>query len=189
MIDESPKREAILEAALALFAERGFHGTAVPLVAQRAGVGAGTLYRYFESKEALVNTLYQTWKGRLTGALMAGFPVSAPTREQFHSLWERAGRFAAEHPEAIAFLELHHHGAYLDDQSRALTERMLRPIEAMIVAAQRTQVFKEYPAPLIIALVWGAFVGVVRASWEGHYALTPEILGQAEHCVWEAIRR
>jgi AcrR family transcriptional regulator len=41
------KREAILGAALELFAERGFHGTAVPQIADKAGVGAGTIYRYF----------------------------------------------------------------------------------------------------------------------------------------------
>jgi TetR/AcrR family transcriptional regulator, repressor of fatR-cypB operon len=51
------KREAILNAALQLFTEFGFHGTAMPQVAERAGVGAGTIYRYFTSKEALVNTL------------------------------------------------------------------------------------------------------------------------------------
>src|SRR5690606_27876447 len=52
------KREAILHAALELFVERGFWGTAVPEIAEKAGVGAGTIYRYFESKEALVNALY-----------------------------------------------------------------------------------------------------------------------------------
>jgi hypothetical protein len=35
------KREAILDAGLALFVERGFHGTAVPELAAAAGVGAG----------------------------------------------------------------------------------------------------------------------------------------------------
>ena len=44
------KREAILEAALELFAERGFHGTAVPLIAAKAHVGAGTIYRHFKDK-------------------------------------------------------------------------------------------------------------------------------------------
>lgn len=187
--DENPKRDAILEAALELFAERGFHGTAVPLVAERARVGAGTVYRYFESKEALVNVLYRHWKGVMAATLMEGVPVGAPTREQFHGLWLRMGRFATEHPRAMAFLELHHHGSYLDDESRGVTERVLRPIEAMVVVAQKAQVFKEYPAALIISLVWGAFVGVVRASWEGHLTLDEQTLGQAEQCVWEAIRR
>ena len=53
------KREAIMTAALELFVERGFFGTAVPEIADRAGVGAGTIYRYFESKEALVNEIYR----------------------------------------------------------------------------------------------------------------------------------
>jgi AcrR family transcriptional regulator len=45
----SDKREAIMAAALDLFVERGFYGTAVPEIAEKAGVGAGTIYRYFES--------------------------------------------------------------------------------------------------------------------------------------------
>ncbi|MGN6106845.1 MAG: helix-turn-helix domain-containing protein, partial [Kofleriaceae bacterium] len=53
------KREAIIAAALELFVERGFFGTAVPEIAERAGVGAGTIYRYFESNEALVNAIYR----------------------------------------------------------------------------------------------------------------------------------
>jgi AcrR family transcriptional regulator len=60
------KREAILAAALELFAERGFHGTAVPLVADKAGVGAGTLYRHFPTREALILAVYQHDVQRLT---------------------------------------------------------------------------------------------------------------------------
>src|SRR4051812_14698782 len=56
------KRESIMSAALDLFVERGFFGTAVPEIADRAGVGAGTIYRYFESKEALVNAIYREQK-------------------------------------------------------------------------------------------------------------------------------
>src|SRR5258707_1870489 len=91
--DRGDKRERILQAALELFAERGFHGTAVPLVAARAGVGAGTLYRYFESKEALVNALFRHWKSELTRALLDGFPGDATPREQFHQFWKRMCRF------------------------------------------------------------------------------------------------
>src|SRR5438105_3013209 len=86
--EDAPKREAILDAALELFAERGFHGTAVPLVAEKAGVGAGTVYRYFESKEKLVNALYQQWKSRMAGCLFDQFPVDGPARTKFHALWE-----------------------------------------------------------------------------------------------------
>src|SRR5262245_59396951 len=112
---ESTKRDTILAAALELFAERGFHGTAVPLVAERAHVGAGTRYRYFESKEALVNAVYQHWKSQLAEALVLDFPLDASFRQKFHELFARLVRFASEHPTAVAFLERHHHGPYLDE--------------------------------------------------------------------------
>src|SRR5579859_4900098 len=116
--DEGGKREAILDAALDLFAERGFHGTAVPLIAERAKVGAGTLYRYFESKEAIVNALYRQEKAALGRALLEDFPFDAPVREAFHEMWVRLTRYATEHRKNVAFLELHHHGDYLDQASR-----------------------------------------------------------------------
>lgn len=44
----------ILRAALELFAERGYHATNVPLIAEHARVSVGTLYHYFENKEHVV---------------------------------------------------------------------------------------------------------------------------------------
>src|SRR3954464_7181641 len=107
--DPSDKRRAILDAALELFAERGFHGTPVPLVAERAGVGAGTIYRSFESKEALVNALYQRWKQTVVNRMVTDFPADKPPREQFRIIWERMVDFALTHPRELSFLELHHH--------------------------------------------------------------------------------
>src|SRR5689334_8001086 len=103
------KREAILEAALQLYVERGFFGTAVPEIADKAGVGAGTIYRYFESKEALVNAIYRQEKLHFANVVLDGFPATATTREQFRSLWMRMAKFATEHTNAFIFLELHHH--------------------------------------------------------------------------------
>jgi AcrR family transcriptional regulator len=186
--DLGAKREAILDAALALFAERGFHGTAVPLVAERAQVGAGTVYRYFESKEALVNALYQREKLGFIAVLMDGFPLEAPTREQFRELWRRLWRFAEGHPSAAIFLELHHHGAYLDETSRELEQRVMEPILAFVSQAQAAQALKPMDPELLVAIVYGAFVQVARAAWSGLLSVGPDTLEQAEACLWEAVR-
>jgi AcrR family transcriptional regulator len=50
-------RERVLEAALGVFSEKGFHVATMDEVAERAGVGKGTLYRYFANKETLFNEL------------------------------------------------------------------------------------------------------------------------------------
>lgn len=181
------KREAILAAALELFAERGFHGTAVPEVAERASVAAGTLYRYFDSKEALVNALYQQWKGALMTSLTHDFPIGEAPRQQFHEMWQRLGRFANKHPQALAFLELHHH-AYLDAESLKLEAAGMHLLKGIIEKSQAQQAMRQARPELIMALVYGAFVGLVKNEAQGFLKLTPAVLSAAEQIMWEAIR-
>ncbi|HHG84163.1 MAG TPA: TetR/AcrR family transcriptional regulator, partial [Bacteroidetes bacterium] len=50
-------RKKILDAALRLFAQKGFDGTSVSGVAKEAGVAKGLIYNYFSSKEDLVHQL------------------------------------------------------------------------------------------------------------------------------------
>lgn len=184
------KRAAILDAALALFSERGFHGTAVPLVAARAGVGAGTMYRYFASKEALVNALYRSWKQALATLLLDGFPLEAEPRAQFAEFWRRLSRFAVENPRAFVFLELHHHAPYLDDESRAADVAVLGPLRAFVDHASQAGVLKDQPPELLMSLVFGAVVGIVRAAEAGHLPIaTAEAFSRSESLVWETIRK
>ena len=187
--EDSPKRDAILAAALELFAERGFHGTAVPLVADRAGVGAGTVYRYFDSKESLVNALFVRWKTELGNALLASFAPGAEPREMFSAFWRALGDFATRHPLALGFLELHYHGAYLDAHSLEVERNLLEPLKALIETWKRKKIIKAMPAEMIMALVYGAFVGLVRARASSYLTLSPSVMEASEECVWDAIRR
>jgi TetR/AcrR family transcriptional regulator, fatty acid metabolism regulator protein len=57
------KRRLILEAAIRVFARRGFHHCRVSDVADEAGVAYGLVYHYFESKEEILNTLFlERWQ-------------------------------------------------------------------------------------------------------------------------------
>jgi len=182
------KREAIMSAALDLFVERGFFGTAVPEIADRAGVGAGTIYRYFESKEALVNALYRQEKLRFARGVLDDFPPAAATREQFRLLWGRMAKFAITHDKSFVFLELHHHARYLDAESRAVEHRMLDLFVHIIEAAQARGELKAGPPRLLIGIVMGAFIGVIRSCVEFEQPLEQADWKLAEQCVWEAVR-
>lgn len=69
------KQEDIFDAAMQLFAERGYDGTTIPMIAEKANVGAGTIYRYFENKEALVNSLFSKSMLQLSEMIKTDFPV------------------------------------------------------------------------------------------------------------------
>jgi len=188
----SDKRDAIMQAALELFVERGFYGVAVPEIAERAQVGAGTIYRHFESKEGLVNALYREEKQRFAQSVVASFPAIDRARELFRALWTRMAAFANANHNSFVFLELHHHAPYLDGQSRAVELRMIEMFEAVITAAQNRGELKAAPPRLLMGIVMGAFTGVIRGCLESESKADRVVSDAdwklAEQCVWEAIR-
>lgn len=182
------RRDRLVDAALRLFAARGFHGTAVPEIAARAEVGTGTVYRYFESKDVLVNAVYREWKQRMLAHVVADFPFAAPVREQFHVLWTRWLDFVRAHPEAARFLELHHHQDYLDAESRALQQRVLGSVSALIAVARTQRAVRDVPDAVLMAVVEGQVLGLLKAASEERLVLDDATIEQAERCAWEAIR-
>lgn len=183
------KRDRIMQAALELFTERGFHGTPMPLVAERAAVAAGTIYRYFESKEALVNAIFQYWHARGEDYVFASRPVDLALREQFHVLFRRYVDFSLTHPVAMAFLNLHYHSPYLDDASRQCVERGRQHALEFFQAATAAQLTKPLPPELLFFVVDGVFMGLFRAHLAGLIKLDGHLIDMVEACAWAAVQR
>jgi AcrR family transcriptional regulator len=181
------KRDGILDAALALFCEHTFDGTPVPLIAERANVGAGTIYRYFESKEALGNAVYRRGKETMRRLLVDEAPRGVPAHEEFSHWWRALWRFATEHPLAFAFLETHHHAPYLDDESRASGEPIFEGARALIRRAQREGAVRHVDADTLIAMVFGAFTGLVKSAANGQLTPSPKTIAETEERMWQML--
>ena len=172
------------------FAERGYHGTTVPEVAVAARVGTGTLYRYFDTKEQLVNEVYRDAKQRLRAALLDGVSELEPYRldaaqRWFAELWRRLGAFAQAEPDAFRFLEMQDHAPYLDDDSRRLELAVLAPLW---LAGKRLRDRLGGPrVDVMIALLWGAFVGLIKASRLGYVRLDARQLEAAGEAAWHML--
>ena len=182
------KKERILDAALGLFSGRGFHGTAVPEIADGAGVGAGTIYRYFESKEALVNELFRREKERLLAALMTDFPVSSGARDQFHYFLRKIVGYAKSHRASFEFLEHHHHAPYLDEASCAMEERVMALAGSFLGQTTSARITKQVIPGLLMSVVWGGLTRLVKDEWAGRFVLDEAALDDVETILWEAIR-
>lgn len=69
--------QAILEATAQVLVEGGYDRASTNRIAKRAGVSVGTLYQYFESKEALVRTLGERHVERMLGSMAQSFGAHA----------------------------------------------------------------------------------------------------------------
>lgn len=79
------RREEILTAAHGCFGRMGVHAARMGDIAEAAGLSAGALYRYFESKEALISALAE--RGReLNRSVLEGEPEGDGALERLHGL-------------------------------------------------------------------------------------------------------
>ncbi len=98
------KEEAILSTALSLFTSRGFHGTPTSLISKEAGVATGTLFFYFRTKEALIDTLYRTIKTEAAVALRDGLDGEPDVEARLRRVCRNYLGWGLAHPEKVRFM-------------------------------------------------------------------------------------
>ncbi|HTN77932.1 MAG TPA: TetR/AcrR family transcriptional regulator [Pirellulaceae bacterium] len=97
----SKRSEAILDVAVQVFAKRGFAATDVQEIADHAGVGKGTIYRHFESKERLFLAAAELGVQKLQAAIDGAAEPAAEPLSQIRSAITAFLIFFDEHPEFI----------------------------------------------------------------------------------------
>ncbi len=108
----SEKKKAIFESTLDLIQEHGFHGAPMSLVAKNAGVAAGTIYHYFESKDQLICELYTYNKSRLSNIISEILDENIPYKEKFYKIWLRIYGFYVENTNVLTFFEQYINSPY-----------------------------------------------------------------------------
>ena len=185
--DVAPKEATLLEAALDLFVERGFHGTTIPEIARRAGVATGSVYTYFDGKEALVNALLARIRARLARALAARVARARGTRAEHAAIWGVFAGFALAHERAIAFVDLHHHAPYVTAETAAAWAPARALLDAHFARGAAEGTYRDAPPALLRAITCGALLGVHKLSRAGELALSRETLARAHEAAWAAV--
>jgi AcrR family transcriptional regulator len=93
------KRNAILDAATRVFAERGLTAAPTSEISKQAGVAEGTLFTYFKTKDDLINALYRAIKLELADAMMSGFPRKKGIRARLRHVWDGYVNWGRTNPE------------------------------------------------------------------------------------------
>ena len=190
--DASPMTERILDAALAVFTERTFGGAAVPLIAERAGVSVGSLYRSFSGKEEMANAVYRRAKTRMLAAVTEAVADAGPeagTQGAVLAAWAGLAAYAAADPDGFAFLEHQQHAAYLDDESRAVARRIDDLAAGIVREGQKRGDVRDGSPDQLVALVFGAFVGLSKAARATGRPLRAADIDSSGQAVWALLAR
>ena len=182
------KRKAIFDATLELISEHGFHGTSMSMIYKKAGVSAGIIYHYFESKDELMIELYKELKKKIAENTKLDAPSKLPTKAQVIEITKKIMKYYFENPIESAFLDQFSKSPYytreLEDEALAHFEEhgkiMEQALEEMIIKDHPFAVFHAFTVDVASVLIKKHELGMIE--------LTDELIEKIIESSWEAVR-
>ncbi len=150
-------------------------------------MATGTIYRYFKTKEELVNALYRHWKSAYNEQILGPLPEGLSAREIFSLYWRRMADFARKHYRAVRFLDLHYHAPYLDAQSLAMEGIYMTTAKAFMEQGGKKGSLRPLEPALVVALMWGATTGLNKFVRDGALVFDAATSKAMEDALWRAI--
>jgi AcrR family transcriptional regulator len=183
----SQTRDRLVRAALELFTTRGYHETTTPLIATRAGVAEGTIYRHFPSKEDLLNENVRAAVRAFLEPLKTMDPAR-PCRERLDARATRWTTMAGREPALVKLVFDPTFARFLDERSRAAQRDLRTHLEQTVAAGKAAGDVRLGGADLWTD-VWLRLVllGLERVAG-GQWQPGDAAAAQVRQAAWDAIR-
>ena len=172
------KREAILRAAISVFAHNGYFNSKVADIAREAGVADGTVYLYFKSKEEILHSIFDRGVDEALTDARAQIEQIVDPREKLRRIaLLHLERLGADRDLAVVFqVELRGSTKFMEEFSAAGFAEYLQLIRSTFEEGQRQGVFRrDLNAKVVAKILFGA-LDEMATNWilsKRRYKLAP----------------
>jgi TetR/AcrR family fatty acid metabolism transcriptional regulator len=162
---QEEKRRLLLDAAVRVFARKGYHAARVGDIAKEAGVAYGLLYHYFRSKDEILETIFrETWGGMLA-TVRSVEDAGGPAREQVRRVASIVLRSYIRDPDLVRVLVREvtrspHLQKEVDEVGHATTE-----LERIVRRGQEEGEFRTNLPPHLAAAIFYGALEQILTGW------------------------
>jgi TetR/AcrR family transcriptional regulator len=165
------QRQEVLDVALQLFSEKGYHNVSMHAIAKEAEFAIGTLYKFFRSKEDLYKALILQLSDRFQGALTEVIEGNAPEIEKLRAYVRVKGELFRDNAAAIRLYFAETRGASfnlmagLEREIRERRGNLLRLLASVFERGMDQKRFRRVAAPLHLAIALDSMVNSFLFLW------------------------
>lgn len=183
------KRQLILNSAEHMIAKNGFQGLSMNKLAQEAGVAAGTIYRYFQDKNDLVEAVRIHVLQRVADMVQQGVEEHMPLKERFILIWRNVAHVTTTQNEVDVILNRIQYESLPTRPScgSEMERKLFHKIEAMFNEGKSLGVFKPLDNHLLASLSLDVCLSIARKHVLGCYIITDTALDSAIEASWDAV--
>ena len=183
------KKEDIFEATLDLVVARGLQNTPMSSIAESAGVGMGTVYNYFPSKQELINALYVKLKEDEARFMVNKCPAGLTLRQRFFFFWKNLLQYFITHPKEFQFLEQLSFSPDILEESKKQGAMYFAELIKVYEEGQRQEVLKKGDVFQQIFFTHGSMASLAKYRIQGDIDLDEEQIDEMITAAWDALKR
>ena len=184
------KRKRILDAAVRVFAEHGYHGARVGDIAKDAGVAHGLLYHYFASKDEVLRTIFVENWGELIARFRAVEAADEPAEAKLEGIAKILLRTWRNDPALVTVMVREVARSQLLQEQVEDVREAFTILERVIEEGQSTGVFRrDIDARLASWVVYGGLEEVLTGWVLGQLPDGEDAVARAEHAAVELALR
>lgn len=172
------KREAILRAAIKVFAGKGYFNSKVADIASEAGIADGTVYLYFKSKDEILHSIFDRAMDEFIAEGKKELALISDPKAKLQRIAElHLERLGADRDMAIVFqVELRGSIKFMQEFSAAGFAEYLDIIRTTIEEGQKSGAFRDDLKPIVCAKIFYGSLDEMVTNWilsKKHYPLAP----------------
>ena len=183
------KKKLLLDAALKLFVEYGFHGTPTSLIAKEAGVANGTLFHYFKTKDELIVALYVDIKNRMSAYVFENAKGQASFKETVKEQYLAALFWSLDNQLQFRFVEQFKNSPYLSQIAPDEIEASVKPYYDMLRMGIKEKIIKPHPVDLLFTLINSQTYGINQYLMANNFskAKQHQVISDSFEMLWTMI--
>jgi len=183
------KKESLLQAALKLFTERGFHGTSTAQISKEAGVATGTLFNYFPTKEELINALYFDIKGKLSRSMVKDLEKQSTFHDKVKKIWYNMTEWGLNNPEDFLFVGQFCSSPYISSYTREEVLKEYEFLGNLVKEGIDNGDIRDFSIALVTTMLYQSSRTVVNLILELNPQNKDEIIEEGFQVIWEGLAK
>ena len=169
---DEQKEQQILDATLALIEQQGIAGLSMAMVAKKAKVATGTVYIYFESKEALLNHLYLSVKRHFAASVFKGCDAGDPVKVCFQKICYGYIDYLLGNYAAMVFMHQFVNSPFVAEASKNISMQYMQPLKELLERGKKEMLLKDLDSMFMISFLHGTiseFLGFLKTQPKSSY--------------------
>ncbi len=182
---QEERRRQILDAAVRAFAKKGYHACRVSDIAEEAGVAYGLVYHYFDSKDAVLESVFREMWGMMVAAINAIEEIEESPREQLRKSCAIVLRTWRDYPDVVRVLvrEVARSGEQLQREVEEIAHAFAA-LQRIVERGQEQGIFRTDLSPRLAAwIIYGALEEILTGWVLGRLPGEEEDVKEAERAV------